>query len=50
LRAEQSISVDGGIDQRLATDKVSLGATYFYTRLQRVCRVHRLCGRPTWTG
>lgn len=36
LRAEQSISVDGGFDQRLANDKVQLGATYFYTRLQRV--------------
>jgi iron complex outermembrane receptor protein len=36
LKAEQSISVDGGFDQRLASDKVSLGATYFYTRLQRV--------------
>jgi len=36
LRAEQSISVDGGIDQRLARDRVLVGATYFYTRLQRV--------------
>jgi outer membrane receptor protein involved in Fe transport len=36
LRAEQSISVDGGIDQRLASDRVSFGVTYFYTRLQRV--------------
>lgn len=36
LRAEQSISVDGGFDQRLANDKVLFGATYFYTRLQRV--------------
>jgi outer membrane receptor protein involved in Fe transport len=36
LRAEQSISVDGGFDQRLATDRVAFGATYFYTRLQRV--------------
>ena len=35
LRAEQSISVDGGFDQRLASDRVSIGATYFYTRLQR---------------
>ncbi|HUE84187.1 MAG TPA: TonB-dependent receptor [Pyrinomonadaceae bacterium] len=38
LKAEQSISVDGGIDQRLAGDKVLLGTTYFYTRLQRVIR------------
>jgi vitamin B12 transporter len=36
LRAEQSISVDGGIDQRAANDKLLLGVTYFYTRLQRV--------------
>jgi iron complex outermembrane receptor protein len=36
LKAEQSISVDGGFDQRLGNDKVLFGATYFYTRLQRV--------------
>ena len=36
LRAEQSISVDGGFDQRVASDRVLFGATYFYTRLQRV--------------
>jgi iron complex outermembrane receptor protein len=36
LKAEQSISVDGGFDQRLANDRVSFGATYFYTRLQRL--------------
>ena len=36
LRAEQSISVDGGFDQRLAGNRVLFGATYFYTRLQRV--------------
>ncbi|HEV7682119.1 MAG TPA: TonB-dependent receptor [Pyrinomonadaceae bacterium] len=36
LRAEQSLSVDGGFDQRLARDRVLLGATYFYTRLQRI--------------
>jgi iron complex outermembrane receptor protein len=36
LQAEQSISVDGGFDQRLANDRVLFGATYFYTRLQRV--------------
>ncbi|HEY2963750.1 MAG TPA: TonB-dependent receptor [Pyrinomonadaceae bacterium] len=35
LRAEQSISVDGGFDQRLASDRVLFGATWFYTRLQR---------------
>lgn len=36
LKAEQSISVDGGFDQRLANERVLFGATYFYTRLQRV--------------
>ncbi len=36
LKAEQSISVDGGFDQKLANDRLSLGVTYFYTRLQRV--------------
>lgn len=36
LRAEQSIAVDGGIDQRAANDKLVFGVTYFYTRLQRV--------------
>jgi iron complex outermembrane receptor protein len=36
VRAEQSISVDGGFDQRLARDRLLFGATYFYTRLQRV--------------
>ncbi|MDX6694739.1 MAG: vitamin transporter [Blastocatellia bacterium] len=35
LRAEQSISADGGFDQRLASDRLRFGATYFYTRLQR---------------
>jgi iron complex outermembrane receptor protein len=36
LRAEQSISVDGGFDQRLLQDRLRFGATYFYTHLQRV--------------
>jgi len=36
LKAEQSISVDGGFDQQLANDKLVFGATYFYTRLQRL--------------
>jgi len=36
LRAEQSISVDGGFDQRVAHDRARFGATYFYTHLQRV--------------
>jgi vitamin B12 transporter len=36
LRAEQSISVDAGFDQRVARDRARFGATYFYTHLQRV--------------
>ena len=36
LRAEQSIAVDGGFDQRAANNKLLFGMTYFYTRLQRV--------------
>lgn len=36
LRPERSVAVDGGIDQRLAKDRVQLSATYFYTRLQEV--------------
>jgi iron complex outermembrane receptor protein len=36
LRAEQSISVDAGFDQRVANDRARFGATYFYTHLQRV--------------
>ena len=36
LRAEESISADGGFDQRVAHDRVRFGATYFYTHLQRV--------------
>lgn len=36
LRAEQSIGVDAGFDQRVANDKLLFGATYFYTHLRRV--------------
>jgi vitamin B12 transporter len=36
LRAEQSISVDAGLDQRMAGDRLLAGATWFYTRLRRV--------------
>lgn len=35
LKAEQSISFDTGLDQRLAGERVRLGVTYFYTHLQR---------------
>jgi vitamin B12 transporter len=36
LRAEQSIGVDAGFDQRVARDRARFGATYFYTQLKRV--------------
>ena len=36
LRPELSISVDGGFDQRIRNDRARFGASYFYTRLQRV--------------
>lgn len=50
LRAEQSISVDGGIDQRLANDRVLLGVTYFYTRLQRIVRFRGFAVDPLGLG
>ena len=36
LRPELSISVDGGFDQLIKNDRARFGASYFYTRLQRV--------------
>jgi iron complex outermembrane receptor protein len=36
LRPELSISADGGFDQRIKNDRARFGASYFYTRLQRV--------------
>jgi len=35
LKPEQSISVDAGLDQRLAGDRARFGVSYFYTHLQR---------------
>ncbi len=35
LAPERAISVDGGIDQYFASDKLRVSATYFYTRLQQ---------------
>lgn len=34
LAPERAISIDGGVDQYFAADKVKISATYFYTRLQ----------------
>ena len=36
LRPERSVGIDGGIDQYLASDRVRVSASYFYTRLQEV--------------
>ena len=36
LHAEESLSVDAGVDQRVAKDRARFGLTYFYTHLQRV--------------
>lgn len=50
LKAEQSISVDGGFDQRLANDKVVFGVTYFYTRLQRLIAFTSFSDDPLGLG
>ena len=50
LRAEQSISVDAGIDQRFASDRVLLGATWFYTKLQRVIAFESFASDPLGVG
>jgi len=36
IAPERAIAFDGGIDQYLASSKLRLSATYFYTRLQQV--------------
>lgn len=36
LAPERSVAFDAGLDQTLASDRVRLSATYFYTRLQEV--------------
>ncbi len=36
LKPERSVAIDGGVDQYFASDRVRLGVTYFYTRLQQV--------------
>ncbi len=50
LRAEQSIGVDAGFDQRLANDRVLFGATYFYTRLQRTVAFRSFITDPLGLG
>jgi vitamin B12 transporter len=50
LRAEQSISVDAGFDQRLASDRLLFGATYFYTHLQRTIAFRSFIADPLGVG
>lgn len=50
LRAEQSISADGGFDQRLSGDRLRFGATYFYTRLQRTVTFTGFASDPLGVG
>ena len=50
LRAEQSISVDAGVDQRLFRDRVFLSITYFYTRLQRAIAFSGFAVDPLGAG
>jgi len=50
LRAEQSISVDAGFDQRMQSDRLLFGATYFYTRLQRAIAFRSFTADPLGVG
>lgn len=50
LRAEQSISFDAGLDQRLDHDRVALKLTYFYTRLQRAIAFTSFAADPLGAG
>ena len=50
LRAEQSIALDAGLDQRLAHDRLRFGLTYFYTRLQRAIDFISFLGPFSPTG
>jgi vitamin B12 transporter len=50
LRAEKSISVDAGVDQRLASDRLLFGATYFYTHLQRTIAFRSFLVDPLGVG
>jgi len=50
LRAEQSISVDAGFDQRVSNDRARFGATYFYTRLQRTVAFRSFIVDPLGVG
>ena len=50
LRAEESISVDAGFDQRISRDRARFGATYFYTHLQRTIAFQSFIVDPLGVG
>jgi len=50
LRAEESVSVDAGFDQRVLRDRARFGATYFYTHLQRVIAFQSFAVDPLGVG
>jgi len=50
LRAEESVSVDAGFDQRVAKDRARFGATWFYTHLQRVVAFQSFAVDPLGVG
>jgi iron complex outermembrane receptor protein len=50
LRAEQSLGLDGGFDQRLMGERLRFGATYFYTRLQRTINFESFTADPLNVG
>ncbi|HJQ35194.1 MAG TPA: TonB-dependent receptor [Pyrinomonadaceae bacterium] len=46
LAPDRSIAFDAGVDQTLASNRVRLSATYFYTRLQEVVGFDNISGDP----
>src|SRR5438477_1219999 len=50
LRAEESVSVDAGFDQRVSRDRARFGATYFYTHLQRIIAFQSFAVDPLGVG
>src|SRR5882724_951499 len=50
LRAEESVSVDAGFDQRVLKDRARFGATWFYTHLQRVVAFQGFAVDPLGVG
>ncbi len=46
LAPDRSVAFDAGLDQTLASNRVRLSATYFYTRLQEVVSFGNISGDP----